>query len=95
MDENGTIRWPSALPNDPSLAQAREAAEAAVHTVVHESKSTGHASIRPVVDAKKKLTAFAEEALPLVRVKNVADADALEAFFSQVGKALDTMALYY
>lgn len=95
MDEKGTIRWPSTLPNDPSLARAREAAEAAVHTVVHESKSTGHASIGPVVDAKKKLTAFADEALPLVRVKNVADADALEAFFSQVGKALDTMALYY
>jgi hypothetical protein len=95
MDENGTIRWPSALPNDPSLTQARQAAEAAVRTVVQESKTTGHASIRPVIDAKNQLTAFAEKALPLVKVKNAADADALDAFFSQLGKALDTMALSY
>jgi hypothetical protein len=95
MDDNGTIRWPSTIPNDPSLAEARQAAEAAVRTVVHESKTTGHASIKPVIDAKKKLTAFAEKALPQVKIKNAADADALEAFFSQLGKTLDTMALYY
>ena len=56
MDDDGTIHWPSVLPNDPSLAQARKAAEAAVHTVATESKTTGHASIRPVIDAKKTLT---------------------------------------
>jgi hypothetical protein len=95
MDDHGAIRWPGALPDDPSLAQPRQAAEAAVKAVVQESKAKGHASIRPVIDAKKKLKAFAQAAIPPVKVKNGADADALDAFFSHLGKTLDTMALAY
>src|SRR5262249_37669746 len=70
FDANGKILWPSTIPGDPAAVELRQTAEAAVRAVVHESKSTGHASIRPVIDAKNKLAAFERKALPEVQAKN-------------------------
>jgi hypothetical protein len=92
---DGQILWPSTIPGDPAAAELRRAAEAAVRAVVRESKSTGHASIRPVIDAKNKLTAFERKALPEVKAKNVTDAAALETFFHDLDKALDAMTYTY
>jgi hypothetical protein len=57
---HGKILWPSATPDDSALAGARQVAGEAVQAVVRGGKSTGHASIRQVVDAKNKLVAFTE-----------------------------------
>ena len=73
----------------------RRSAEGAVQTVVAESKSTGHASIGPVIDAKNKLSAFEREVLPKVKTKNASDGAAVENFFFALDKALDAMTYVY
>ena len=57
--------------------------------------SGGHATIRQVLDAKRKLTDFARRALPIVKSKNAADSDGLERFIVELGKTLQTMAVNY
>jgi len=92
LDGNAKILWPSATPDDSAVAGTRRVVEEAVQTVVREGKSTGHASIRQVVDAKNKLVAFSRKALPQVRAKNAADSAGLEIFIVELGKTLETMA---
>jgi len=91
FDDNGKIVWPSTIPDDPASAKLRRTAEEAVRGVVRESKSTGHASVQPVVDAKNKLSAFERNVLPEVKTKNSADGAALESFFHNLDRALDAL----
>jgi hypothetical protein len=95
FDNNGKIVWPSTIPDDPAAASLRRVAEEAVRTVVHESKSTGHASVRPVIDAKKKLSAFEHKVLPVVKTRNATDGASLETFFLDLDRALDTLTYTY
>jgi hypothetical protein len=92
---DGAILWPSATPNDASVAAARKAAESAVRTVFEEHAKSGHASVRHVVEAKNKLVDFKRPALRELRVKNAADAAGLEKFVYELGKTLETMAVNY
>jgi hypothetical protein len=95
LNNDGTILWPSATPNDATASRARQAAEEAVRGVVQESQKYGHASTRHVADARNKLTAFARQALPPLKARNAADADALERFIVELKKTLATLALNY
>jgi hypothetical protein len=95
FDGDGKILWPSTIPADPAAVELRQAAEAAVQAVVRESKSTGHASIRPVIDAKNKLSAFERKVLPGVKTRNHTDGDALEAFFVDLDRSLDALTYVY
>ncbi len=95
LGEDGAIRWPSFTPDDPAVAESRRAAEGAVSDVVREGKSAGHASVRQVVDAKAKLTAFTREALPKLKTRSAADARGLESFVVELEKTLQTMADRY
>jgi hypothetical protein len=95
FDDNGKILWPSSIPNDPAAAESRRTAELAVRAVVHESKSTGHASVKPVIAAKNKLSAFERTVLPAVKNKNATDGAALETFFLDLDKALDALSYVY
>jgi len=91
FDDAGKITWPGAIANDSATAKLRETAEDAVRTVVRESKSTGHASVRPVVEAKNKLSAFERQVLPGVKSRNRTDGAAVEAFFFDLDHALDAL----
>lgn len=91
LSEDGKVLWPSAAPDDP----ARRSAEAAVQVVVQETRKYGHAGTRRVIDARNKLTAFAGKALPALKARNAADADALERFIVELQKTLATMAVNY
>jgi hypothetical protein len=95
FDSDGKILWPSTIPDDPASASMRRTAEAAVRAVVHESRSTGHASIRPVIDAKTKLSAMEHRVLPIVKTKNRTDGDALESFFFHLDRSLDALGDVY
>ena len=95
LGDDGTIRWPSATPDDPAVTEARQAAEVAVKDVVREGKISGHASVRQVVAAKARLIAFAREALPKLKAKRAADASGLESFVVELEKTLQTMADRY
>ena len=95
MDGDGNILWPSTVLADPTSEDLRRTAEAAVKGIVRESKSTGHASIRPVIDAKSKLSAYERKVLPGIKSKNVTDGDTLEMFFVELGRALDAMTYIY
>lgn len=95
FDDSGKLTWPSAISNDASTAKLRQAAEDAVRTVVRESKSTGHASVRPVVEAKNKLSAFEHQVLPGVKNRNRTDGAAVEAFFFDLDNALDALTYRY
>lgn len=91
LGPDGKILWPSAAPDN----AARRAAEAAVAVVVQENQKYGHATVRHVVDARNKLTAFAGQVLPSVKTRNAADADGLERFIVELQKTLATMAVNY
>jgi hypothetical protein len=95
LGDDGTILWPAATPDDPGVAAARRAAEGAVKEVVREGKTSGHATVRQVVDAKAKLNAFARETLPKVKARNAVDASGLETFLVELEKTLQTMADRY
>ncbi len=95
FDDSGNVMWPSAISEDASTEKLRQAAEDAVRMVVHESKSTGHASVRPVVEAKNKLSAFERKIVPGVKTKNATDGAAVEAFFFDLDKALDALTYRY
>lgn len=95
FNHDGRILWPSTIPDDSAARDLHRAAESAVLGVVRESNSTGHASIRPVIDAKKKLSAFERMVLPEVQARNVTDGAALETFFFDLDNALDTMTYNY
>ncbi len=95
FDRDGKILWPSTIPSDPASVELRRSAEEAVRSVVRESKLTGHASIRPVVDAKDKLSAFERKILPEVKTKNATDGAALETFFFDLDRSLDAMTYVY
>jgi hypothetical protein len=95
FDDSGKIVWPSVVPDDPTAAGLRRTAEEAVRNVVHESKSTGHASVRPVIDAKNRLSAFEHKVLPAVKTKNDTDGTALETFFLDLDRALDALTFRY
>lgn len=94
-DDNGKILWPSTVPDDPAAAELRRPADEAVRTVVREFKDTGHASVRPVIDAKNTLSAFERKVLPEIKAKNATDGAALETFFYDLDKALDNMTYTY
>ena len=95
LDKNGKILWPSSAPGDSLTAGTRRAAEDAVRGVVLAEKTHGNAPVRDVVDAKKKLAAFARQALPIVSARARADSDGLERFIVELEKTLQTMALSY
>lgn len=95
LADDGRILWPSATPNDPSVAASRQAAEAAVRDAVQESIKYEHATVRKVADARNKLTAFARQALPALKARNAADADGLERFIVELQKTLATLAVNY
>ncbi len=95
LDKDGKILWPGAAPDDSATAGTRRAAEDAVRGVVSAQKTYGSATVRQVVDAKKKLTAFAREALPVVSARHRADSDVLERFIVELGKTLQTMAVSF
>lgn len=90
-DRYGKILWPGTIPSDPESADLRRAAESAFQAVVRESKSTGHASIRPVIDTKGKLSAYERRILPDIKARNVTDGDDLERFFVDLDRSLDAM----
>ena len=91
FNELGKIAWPSTISNDSATEKLRHNAEDAVRTVVRESKSTGHGSVRLVVEAKNKLSTFEHQVLPGVKSKNQTDGSAVEAFFYDLDKALDVL----
>jgi hypothetical protein len=91
FDDSGKIVWPSTIPDDPETSQLRQTADAAVKAVVSESKSSGHASVRPVIDAKKKIWAFKKKVVQAVQAKNATDGAALEGFFFDLDHALDAL----
>jgi hypothetical protein len=95
FDASGKVIWPSTIPNDPADVALRQSADAAVQAVVREWKSTGHGSVRPVVDAKNKLSAFEHKVLPEVKTKNTTDGAELETFFFDLDKSLDAMTYTY
>jgi hypothetical protein len=95
LSDDGTILWPSATPDDVAVAGTRKAVEDAVRGVVSASRTYGQASVRQVVDAKNKLTAFTRRALPIVGARNAADSGGLEIFIVELGKTLQTMAVNY
>ena len=95
FDATGRIMWPSAISSDSATAKLRQGAEDAVRTVVRESKSTGHGSVRLVVEAKDKLSAFERQVLPGVRNKNRTDGAAVEVFFYDLDHALDALTYRY
>ena len=66
-----------------------------MRSVVDEGKKDGHASIRHVISAKAKLTAFSRKALPELKARDSAGADRLEAFVVGLGKTLESMAAHY
>ena len=84
LDKDGKILWPSATPDDSTTSGTRRAAEDAVRGVVSAEKAHGSASVRDVVDAKKKLTAFAREALPIVSARDRAGSEGLERFIVEL-----------
>jgi hypothetical protein len=91
IDDSGKIVWPSTVAHEPETAELRHTTEAAVTAVVSESKSAGHASVRPVIDAKKKMWAFKRKVLPAVQAKDATDGAALEGFFNELDHALDVL----
>jgi hypothetical protein len=93
--DDGTVLWPAATPDGPAVAQARRAAEEAVRGVVEENRKYSRASVRRVADARNKLTDFARLALPGLKARSAADADALERFIVELKKALATLAVNY
>jgi hypothetical protein len=95
FDDNGKILWPSTIPDDPASASLRRAAEEAVRTAVYESKTTGHGSVRLVIDAMHKLSAFEHKVLPVVKNNNSTDGAALELFFHDLDQALDALTHVY
>jgi hypothetical protein len=95
FDDTGKIAWPSTIPSDSATAKLRQTAEDAVQMVVRESKSTGHASVRPVIEAKNKLSKFEHQVLPGVKNRNRTDGAAVEAFFFDLDKALDALTYRY
>jgi hypothetical protein len=95
FDDTGKVTWPSVISNDSSTAKLRQSAEDAVRAVVRESKSTGHASVRLVVEAKNKLSAFEHQVLPGVKNSNRTDVAAVEAFFFDLDNALDALTYRY
>jgi len=95
LDDHGAIRWPATTPHGQSVTEPRRQAEEAVCGVVAQGKQHGRASIREVIDAKKKLTSFARVALPEVKMTNAADATSLESFIVELGKTLETFAVKY
>jgi hypothetical protein len=94
-DDSGKILWPSTIPDDEAATALKRPAEEAVRAVVREFKDTGHGSVRPVINAKNKLSAFERKVLPEVKAKNVTDGAALETFFYDLDKALDSMTYTY
>lgn len=92
-DRKGNILWPGILRDDstPTATALRRAADDAFRAVYHESKTTGHASIRPVIAAKAKLSAYERKVLPAIKDRSAPDGDALEAFFVDLDRSLDEM----
>jgi hypothetical protein len=95
LNDDGTVLWPSATPDDAAVAGTRKVAEDAIRGVVSTSHAYGQATVRQVVDAKNKLTAFTRRALPIVMARNAADSNGLETFIVELGKTLQTMAVNY
>ena len=95
LSDDGTVLWPSATPDDAAVAGTRKVAEDAIRGVVSASHAYGQATVRQVVDAKNKLTAFTRRALPIVMARNAADSNGLETFIVELGKTLQTMAVNY
>ena len=93
LDRDGKILWPSTIPTDPSAVAARGRQRRRPHRL-QESNSTGHASVRPVADAKNKLTVFAA-GMPEIRAKNATDAAILDTFIFDLENALDALTYTY
>ena len=91
LADDGSVRWPTAAPDDAE----RKEAEAAVKSVVSEQKTYGEATVRRVVEARNKLSAYAEHAVNGLRQSNPADADGLERFVLELKKTLATLAVNY
>lgn len=52
-------------------------------------------SVRPVIGAKNKLTAFERKVLPAVKSRNATDGAAVELFFLDLDKVLDALTYTY
>ena len=91
FDRNGNILWPGMIVDDPGSTALRRSADDAFRAVYHESQTTGHASIRPVIAAKRKLSAYERAILPAINGRSVADGDNLERFFVDLNRSIDGM----
>ncbi len=90
-DHTGKILWPGMIHDDPTAAGLRRQADAAFETCFRESKTTGHASIRPVIAAKEKLSLYERSILPGIKGQSVPNGDYLERFFVDLDRSLDAM----
>ncbi len=77
------------------MNRLKQEAESAVRSVIQESKLTGHASVRPVIAAKNKLSIYERTILPDIKGRNVTDGDELERFFVDIDRSLDALTNYY
>lgn len=90
-DHTGKILWPGMIHDDPKSAGLRRQADAAFEACFRESKTTGHASIRPVIAAKEKLSFYERSILPGIKAQSVPNGDYLERFFVDLDRSLDAM----
>ncbi len=90
-DHNGKILWPGMIHDDSATATLRRQADAAFEACFRESRTTGHASIRPVIAAKEKLSAYERSILPGIKANSTPDGDSLERFFVDLARSLDRM----
>jgi hypothetical protein len=95
LTADGKIQWPAETPGDSRLVPARHAAEEAVELVAREYATYGQSTIRHVMDARNRLTAFARQSLPTLKARDKAVADQLERFIVELQKDLATMTKQY
>jgi uncharacterized membrane protein len=89
LDETGRVRWPESAPVG-LLENRRNAVDAATQVVYRELQQNGRASIRTVVDAKRRLHAYGQPALDLLagkpeRPKLVETLNAVEVLLEAMG----------
>jgi hypothetical protein len=92
MDDAGNVQWPAAMPNDPKLAPAKEAAEAAVKKAVQEYKANGRITVEAAAEARDKVAAFGTPVLERLRAQSPADAAGVELFLQSLDYSLSMMA---
>ncbi|APW61283.1 hypothetical protein [Paludisphaera borealis] len=89
---DGKVIWPSGAPATGELGKERDAAEAAILTVVKEFASTRRATIASVSEAKERLYAYGKPALRDLNRESRPDAVRLLRFMASLELLLDAMA---